>query len=431
MSPFVDQLHFPTSLAFGDDGTLYVTESGLPFGGAPAGGSVSRIRPDGVPVRLAGGLRAPVNGLLWHAGALIVSEGGNPGRISRLDPASGRLDVILDGLPGLGNYHTNMAVAGPDRKLYFSQGAMTNSGVIGLDSSELPWLGEVEHNCDIPGYAVTLDEFAGVARHPAHGDGQTVRTGAFAPFGTVRPRGTRLAGKVPCTAAVMRCDLDGGNLELVAWGLRNAFGMGFLADGRLLATDQGADARGVRPIANCPDFLHEVVPGAWYGWPDFYGGTPATDPRFRGTAAASPGFVLQNHAELPPPRRALLEFEVNACPVKFTQIPAGLPFAGDLVVAQFGDERPMAGPPGPRVGRNLVRVATADWSLHALPPLPFSRPIDVAFAAHEAALYVADFGAFEIEPDKRIAATAASGRIWKLPAHFLEGIDHDDRIVQG
>ena len=428
MAPFVDHLHFPTSLALAADGTLYVAESGLPFDGAPAGGSVSRIGPDGVPVRIAGGLRAPVNGLQWHEGSLIVSEGGNPGRISRLDPASGRRTTILDGLPGLGNYHTNMAVAGPDRKLYFSQGAMTNSGVIGLDSSELPWLGAVEHNCDIPGYDVTLDEFSGVA----DAAGRSVRTGAFAPFGSVRPRGTRLAGRVPCTAAVMRCDLDGGNLELVAWGLRNAFGMGFLADGRLLATDQGADARGVRPLANCPDFLYQVEAGAWYGWPDFYGGTPATDARFRGAGAASPGFVLQDHARLPPPRRALLEFEVNACAVKFAQIPAGLPFAGDLVVAQFGDERPMAGPPGPRVGRNLVRVATADWSLHALPALPFRRPIDVVFGTREPVLYVADFGAFEIDPGKRVAATAASGRIWKLPAHFFEGSrhdDHDDRLV--
>ena len=36
-------LHFPTSLAFDDDGILYVAESGLPFGGAPPGGRVWRL----------------------------------------------------------------------------------------------------------------------------------------------------------------------------------------------------------------------------------------------------------------------------------------------------------------------------------------------------------------------------------------------------
>ena len=56
----------------------------------------------------------------------------------------------------------------------------------------------------------------------------------------------------------MRCNPDGSGLELVAWGLRNAYGLGFLPDGRLLATDQGADDRGSRPVGNAPDMLFEV-----------------------------------------------------------------------------------------------------------------------------------------------------------------------------
>lgn len=424
MTPLVDGLHFPTSLALDADGTLYVAESGLPFDGAPAGGRVSRIDAGGAAVPLVDDLRAPVNGLLWHAGSLVIAEGGDPGRISRLDLASGRVDVVLDRLPGHGNYHTNMAVIGPDGLLYFSQGAMTNSGVIGLDSNELPWLGEVEHNCDIPGYDITLGGFVGLSGRGERESDDDIGTGAFSPFATVTPRGTRLPGKLPCTAAVLRCRLDGSELELVAWGLRNAFGLGFLADGRLLATDQGADARGARPLANCPDFLHEVVAGAWYGWPDYYGGVPATDARFQVPGGPAPGFVLQDHDALPPPRRALCDFAVNACPAKFAQIPAGLPFAGDLLLAQFGDERPLAGPPGPRVGRKLVRVALADWSEHALPALatlPLRRPIDVAIDARAGVCYLLDFGDFEIGADKRVAATAATGRIWKVPARFLEG----------
>lgn len=420
MHPFVDHLHFPTSLALDDGGTIYVAESGLPFDGAPSGGAVSRVGPNGECMRLIEGLRAPVNGLVWHDGSLIISEGGDPGRISRLDLASGNRHTILDHLPGFGNYHVNMARVGPDRKLYFSQGAMTNSGVIGADSNDLAWLGEIRHNCDIPGYDVVPGEWVAVTRGPppARSD---VRTGPFARFGNVVPPGTRIAGKVPCTSAVMRCDLDGGNLELVAWGIRNAYGIGFLADGRLLATDQGADARGVRPISNCPDFLYEIVDGAWYGWPDFFGGAPVTDARFRCPLDDSPRFILLNHAELPAPQKALLEFEVNACAVKFAQVPAGVArFSGDLIVAQFGDERPMTGPPGPRVGRNLVRISTADWSVHPVPRLPFSRPIDIAFTPDGSNAYVVDFGAFEITPDKRIAAGAGTGRIWKLPATFME-----------
>jgi glucose/arabinose dehydrogenase len=300
---------------------------------------------------------------------------------------------VLDGLPGFGNYHTNRAVMGADGKLYFSQGAMTNSGVIGADSGNLAWLREVAHNCDIPGFDVVLAESA---------------AGAFAPFGAAHEPGRRIAGRVPCTASVMRCDPDGGHLELVAWGLRNAYGLDFLADGRLLATDQGADNRGSRPIANCPDFLYEVRPGAWYGWPDFMGGRPA------------PEFLLANHAELPHPERPLLEFEVNASAVRFAQVPAHCArFAGHLIVALFGDEMPMTARSGPRVGRKLVRVDPSDWSLHAARPMSLHRPIDLTFDPSGAA-YVLDFGEFEMTAAMGVEARAASGSLWLLCPDFME-----------
>jgi glucose/arabinose dehydrogenase len=350
-----------------------------------------------------------VNGLTWSGDSLIVSEGGNPGRLSRVDPLSGARTTILDGLPGFGNYHTNMAVEGPDGKLYFGQGAMTNSGVIGLDSHDLGWLREIQHNCDIPGYNITLAGFEAETVDPRDADGPRVRTGAFAPFGSVAPH-RQIAGRVPCTASVMRCNPDGSQLELVAWGLRNAYGMGFLPDGRLLATDQGADVRGSRPIAHCPDFLYEVRSGPWYGWPDFYGGRPGTEPE---------SFVLANHHELPPPEPAVFEFDVNACAVKFAVVPPGIPHAGDLIVALFGDEKPLTAPAGPRVGRKLIRISTAHWVAHPVASPPLARPIDVTFGPDGSA-YVVDFGEFEVAPDKSVAARAGSGCVWKLAPDFME-----------
>jgi len=111
-----DGLSFPTSLTFSPDGTAYVAESGLPFGGAPRGGRVWRIERDGARSLLVDGLQPPVNGLVYHDNALIVSGGDQPGYISRLD-LDGRLTTILGGLPGPGNYHTNMVVVGPDEKV--------------------------------------------------------------------------------------------------------------------------------------------------------------------------------------------------------------------------------------------------------------------------------------------------------------------------
>lgn len=425
MQVFVDGLNFPTSLTFGGDGALYVAESGLPFAGAPPGGAIWRVAADGSRERVLDGLRAPVNGVLWHDGGLIVSEGGQPGRILRLQPDTGEARTLVDGLPGFGNYHTNMVAAGPDGKLYFSQGAMTNSAVMGPDSVDLAWLHALQHNADIPGYDIELSDASGVCPGP---DGQPARTGAFAPFGVVHPPGTKLAGRTPCTASVMRCNADGSDLELVAWGLRNAYGLGFLPDGRLLATDQGADVRGSRPVWNCPDFLYEVTPGAWYGWPDYFGGLPIDHPRYCAPDGGAQSYALRNHAALPPPQRALAEFDINACAVKFAVIPPGQAHAGDLLVAQFGDERPMTGPAGPQVARDLVRVSVRDWRIHPVAVAGPKRPLDVGFSPDGAWVYVVDFGEFEFTASKRIQARAGSGRIWRLAAASLEHTTMTTRI---
>ena len=230
-------LDFPTSIALDSQGGVYVAESGLSFAGPPSVGRILRIAPDGSRVCLLDGLRAPVNGVVFHQDSLFISEGGYPGRITRLSLSSGEATSVLDGLPGFGNYHTNMAVIGPEGKLYFSQGSMTNSGIIGLDSNDLGWLRKIEHNCDIPAYDLVLTGVNAETPDPASDNGHKVITGSFAPFGkAVRP-GERVAGRVPCTSAVMRCNPDGSGLEVVAWGLRNAFGLRFSPDGRLLAIE--------------------------------------------------------------------------------------------------------------------------------------------------------------------------------------------------
>ncbi len=227
----VDDLSFPTSVAFDDGGRVYVAESGLPFGGARPGGRVWALDEDGRRCLLAEGLRPPVNGVVWHDGALFVSEGGHPQRMSHV-ARDGSRTTVLEGLPGPGNYQLNMVAVGPDGKLYFSQGAMTNTAIVGLDAYELGWLGRLPHAHDVPGYDVVLhgvnvdtdDPLADVA-------GTRTSTGAFSPFGTPTKPGQVVPGDVPATAAVMRCNPDGSDLELVAWGLRNAYGLRFLDDG--------------------------------------------------------------------------------------------------------------------------------------------------------------------------------------------------------
>jgi glucose/arabinose dehydrogenase len=411
----VDGLTFPTSLAFDGAGIAYVAEAGLPFGGARPGGSVWRIEPGGRPSLVAEGLRPPVNGLTWHRGALYVSEGGHPARLTRLHP-DGACETVLEDLPGPGNYHLNMAVVGPDEKLYFSQGAMTNLAVVGLDAYEVGWLRRLPHGHDVPGLEVTLTGVDVTTADPTTDRaGAEAVTGAFMPFGTPTRPGQQVPAGLPATASVMRCNLDGSGLELVAWGLRNAYGLGFLPDGRLLALDQGADDRGSRPIGNAPDLLFELRPGAWYGWPDYVGALPVTDPRFRPQRGPQPSFVLAQHEALPPPQPPLLAFPPHAAATKFDLAPAGSALDGHLLVALFGDEAPMTAPPGPPVGRGLALVDTRTWQLRPLlSGDPLRRPIDVRVQDGEA--YVLDFGSFEMT-DRGVDATPGTGRLWRLPLH--------------
>jgi hypothetical protein len=415
-------LHFPTSLTFDDRGRIYVAESGIAFGGAPAGGRILRVEPDGRTVAIREDLRDPVNGLCFHDGFFYISEGGWPGRISRLS-LDGEYRILVAPLPGLGLFQTNMAVVGPDRRLWFSQGALTNSGIVGLDSLEVPWLRRLPHNHDIPGFDVVLSGMNAETDNPASTGGRRVRTGPFSPFGVETKPGQRIAGRLPCTAAVMRCGLDGSGLELVAWGLRNAYGLLFLPDGRLLATEQGADDRGSRPIGHAPDLLFEVVEGAWYGWPDFVGGVPVTDPRFRPSRGAMPRRLLANHGELPPPEEPLLEFPPHAAATKLDVIPEGAPrWPEQILVALFGalfeDNRPLAGQRGPRAGRSLARIDPANWTLHAVKAGPFHRPIDVRVEPSGDSVVVVDFGAFEAASGVH-EAKAGSGAVWRIPLRDL------------
>jgi glucose/arabinose dehydrogenase len=411
-----DGLNFPTSLALSDTSVCYVAESGLPFGGAPPGGRIWRLESNTQRTLLADNLRPPVNGLTLHNGHLYVSEGGHPARISRFNLDGGGQTVILDNLPGPGNYHTNMVAFAPDGKLYFSQGAMTNTGIIGLDAYELGWLRRLPHGYDLPGYDIVLTGVNVETPNPLSADeNATALTGAFVPFGEHTEPGQRIAAQLPCTSSIMRCNADGSELELVAWGLRNAYGLGFLPDGRLLAVDQGADDRGSRPLGNVPDMLFEIRSGAWYGWPDFIGDVPITDPSFQPERGEAPTFLLADHDELPPPEKPLLNFPPHTAAVKFDVAPNNASrWAGHLFVALFGDEVPMTAPSGPKVGRSVMRVDPSDWSLHPFVQHGLLRPIDVCFGSTGRDLYILDFGSFEMLDKGGVRAQAGSGKVFKV-----------------
>jgi len=416
LSVVADGFSFPTSLTFDTEGNAYLAESGLPFGGARRGGRVWKIAQDGEKSLLAKDLGQPVTGLVFQDGSLWVSQGSKPGRIDRLE-LNGTLTNVLDNLPGGGNYHTGMVAFGPDGKMYWGQGAMTNTGIVGLDALTMGWLKKLPHSVDIPGYDVVLNDVRVETRNPfVEDEDARLTTGPYSQFGETVEQGTRIKAQLPATSAIHRANPDGTGIELVAWGVRNPFGLGFLPDGRLLAIDQGADDRGSRPVANVPDFLIEVKESAWYGWPDFMGDTPITDERFTPAASEPATFILGNHDELPVPEKPLVEFVSHTAATKFAIEPQS---SGEiLAISLFGDETPMTAAAGSqKVGRALVLVRTTDWRQHVLTTEEIQRPIDIQFNPVDGSMWVVDFGAFEMAQGSfgvEVVADKSSGTIWRV-----------------
>lgn len=407
--------NFPSTLSFDEEGNFYVAETGLPFGGAERGGKIWKVAPNGERTLLLSKLSAPTNGATYHEGALYVTEGGYPAKIGRYDLKTGEYTILIKDLPGPGNYQADMVAFGADGKMYFAQGAMTNTGVMGLDAYELGWLRRLPHQEDIPGYDIVLAGTNVETRNPLVDDPNArTRTGAFAPFGDPTEPGRRIKGQVPASASIMRANPDGTGLELVCWGVRNAFAIGFAPDGRLLAIDQGADDRGSRPVGNVPDLIFEIKEGAWYGWPDFAGDVPFTSERFKPVRGEQTPFVLANHDELPKPEKALFEVESHAAACKFDFLPKE---NGGyiLLLAYFGDELPMCGPMGEKVGRCLFAVDMDTWTGEDfLVSSKMHRPIDVKYFPETKELWILDFGDFEMT-EQGVVANKGTGGVYKLP----------------
>ena len=71
------------------------------------------------------------------------------------------------------------------------------------------------------------------------------------------------AGAHEYRATILRMDPDGGNLEIFAQGLRNAYDFTFSRTGEIFATDNSMDNTGDDP----PDELNHIVEGGHYGLP--------------------------------------------------------------------------------------------------------------------------------------------------------------------
>lgn len=426
-------LTYPSSVEFDDQGRMFVAESGYVYGDEAAPARVLRIGgPDDIEI-IADQLNGPVTDLLWHNGELFISH---KGKVSVL--RGGKLTDIVTGLPSEGDHHNNQLTAGPDGKIYVGQGAVSNSGVIGIDNFVFGWLGKYPKLHDVPAQPIEVREKRFTSLNPlklsTEQAGLLANTGPFQGFGDSGKN--RIPSSDKPTSAVFRFNPDGSEFEVYAWGLRNPFGLAWGPDGNLYATDNGYDERGSRPIANAPDSIWVVKQGAWYGFPDFAGGIPVTDRRFNPEKAAAPAFLMKNH---PPVEQPLVNLRPHVAVAKIDFSPSSqFGYEGQMFAAEAGDMQPVTGNEPGRAGFDVIRVdprtGATEPFFRAKPetlgekdleyvttPGP-KRPVDVRFSKSENAMYVADIGAIMLWPTATPLPHPfpGSGVIWRITKEGAE-----------
>jgi glucose/arabinose dehydrogenase len=369
----------------------------------------------------------PWNGVVFHDGAFYVADGGekNGGRILRITP-DGKVTPVVEGLPSLGDHHTDGPAVSSDGWLYFGQGTATNSGVVGTDNYDFGWLPRHPEFHDVPCKDVRLAGQNFTSDNPLTPEtGDKATTGAFLPFGTRSTAGQVIPGKVPCSGAVFRVRPEGGTPELVAWGFRNPFSLAFSPDGQLYLTENGYDQRGSRPVFGAPDVLWRVEPGAWYGWPDHSMGVSLRDGQFHQGSNPPLEPVLAEAPGTPPQPSAILGVHASANGFDFSRSEA-FGHTGEAFVALFGDMAPKVGKVLGPVGFKVVRVDPAtgrqeDFAVNRRGKGPASkvggggleRPVAVRFDPAGEALYVVDFGVMTLGPQGPMPRQK-TGVLWKI-----------------
>src|SRR4051812_18319328 len=171
-------LTYPSSVEFDDAGNLYVAEAGYNYGDDAAPARIWRLGAGASRQIAADQLNGPITDLLWHGGRLYISHRG---KISVLEGNAVR-DLVTD-LPSLGDHHNNQMAVGPDGKIYFGQGTVTNSGVVGLDNFAGGWLQKYPDVHDVPAQDLRLKEQEFETPDPitllTEKEQRTVKTSAF------------------------------------------------------------------------------------------------------------------------------------------------------------------------------------------------------------------------------------------------------------
>ena len=437
-------LTYPSGVCFDEQNRPCVVEAGYSYGESFTTPRLLRVGGDGAVTQVAAGDNSgPWNGVAFHDGAFYVSQGGvmTGGRIARIT-TDGKIAHLVSNLPSVGDHHVNGPVVTRDGQLYFSIGVATNSGVVGTDSYKFGWLQRHPEFCDVPPRDIKLTGENFTSDNPlTPGKPDKAVTGAYMPFGQRSEAGQVIRGKTPGTGTIYRMAIGAGarqattrqapnqgapaKLELVAWGLRNPFGLALAPDIQLYVTENQFDDRGSRPVWGTGDLLWKIALGTWYGWPDFHGDHPLAHDHFQPPGKAQPKFLLAEHPNKPPKPAAILGVHSSACGLDFSRSEQ-FGFPGEAFVAVFGDMSPSVGKVMGPVGFRVLRVNVNDGTIETFAtnrgkkngPASYlksgglERPVACKFDNSGKALYVVDFGVMTM--GSKPQPKAGTGVLWRI-----------------
>ena len=412
---FAQGLNTPSSILFTKEGDLYTADSGY-TNGMP---NVQKLV-NGHFEMYADDFKVPLIGINSLDGNIYVSHRGT---ITVLKKDGSRQDIIK-GLPSDGDYSNSKVDFGPDGKMYFGLGTATNSGVVGPDNS---WVFRYPYFYDNPGSDIELvgQNFRS-QNLLVPSDNEIVYTGAFSPYGVANSPSETRKKVIKASGGILRANLDGSELELVAWGLRSISYLKFNKEKRLYASNDGFDIRGSRPIAQAPDEFQLITPGAWYGWPDYSAGEPVTLPKFKPEGGKQPEFLLVDHPGIPPKPFSVFPNNSTIIGFDFNYNKDFGPY-GDIYISEFGYVVPftyeISEPPFTGAGHRVSKIdsKTGVVSTFAINKTGFpgyytgggglGRPSDIAFGP-DGAMYILDMGLnLKDDPNTFIPNT---GVIWKV-----------------
>ncbi len=419
-------LTFPTAVAFDDHGSPYVIEAGYAYGEIFLPPKLFKIEPNGaLSLVYQGEKNGPWNGITFHEGFFYIAEGGEleGGKILKVS-TDGIVETLVEGLPGLGDHHTNGPVI-KEGYIYFGQGTATNSGVVGEDNANFGWLKRFPDFHDIPCEDITVNAVNSETNNFLTQDpNDKAVTGPYSAFNTPVTQDQVIKGAVPCTGAVMRIPLGGGDLEVVAWGFRNPYGMALAPNNEMYITNNSYDVRGSRPVWGTGDLLYKLEEGAWYGWPDYNGKLPLKVAHVPGESDPQP--LLAKDPGTPPAPVATFGVHSSSNGISFSHN-ENFGFTGQAFVAQFGDMAPAVGKVLSPVGFKVVRVnvesgIVGDFAINStsksgpaslLKTGGLERPVSVKFNPSGDALYIVDFGILSMNEDGPKPLTE-TGVVWKV-----------------